>query len=162
MKILRLALFFSVISLTSAFAQNKTADETAIRKTLSDCRSAFDKKDLNTFTTFFVKSTDLYYQIYAGGQMIILAHGYEAMTHMVGGYMKDNPQPNTDKIIETDYRVHINGNTAWVSANNEYQAPDGKKAFSRGFIILEKQQSTWKIAALTSQEYAEGKLIEVK
>ncbi|MBC8111334.1 MAG: nuclear transport factor 2 family protein [Verrucomicrobia bacterium] len=162
MKCLSIILFYSLITLTAAFAQNKTADETAIRKTLTDARAAYDKKDLSAFTAFFVKSPDLYFQIYAERQMIILAHGWEAMNRMEGGYMKENPQPNTDKIIETAYKVYINGNTAWVSSTNEYQAPDGKKSFSQDFIVLEKQQGIWKIAALTSQNYAEGKLVEVK
>ena len=138
------------------------ADETAIRKVLDDSGIAFSKRDLNAFGSLFIKSPELYYQVYTGDEMVILAHGWEAMTRMVGGYMKDNPPSNDVKMMASDHKLHIDGAAAWVSAHNDWVLPGGKKGFSRDFIVLEKQQGTWKIAALTSQNYAEGKFVEVK
>ena len=162
MKTLVLVSFLTFVNLSSAFAQNKSADETAIRQTLTTARSNFNKKDLTAFTSLFVKSPDLYYQIYTRSGEVILAHGYDAMTHMIGGYMKSNPEPITVKMTESDFKYQIKGNIAWVTSITEGELPDGKKESSTDFILLEKLQNTWKIIALIGQEYNNGKLIEVK
>lgn len=162
MKHFTIALFLSAMVFTPVFAQNKVADETAVRKVVDDVGTAFIKKDLNAFGSFFVKSPELYCQVYTEDGMVILAHGWEAMTRMMGNSMKDNSPSSDAKMMASDYKIHIKGAAAWLSSHTDWVLPGGKKGFSRDFIVLEKQQGTWKIAALTSQNYAEGKFVEVK
>ena len=47
--------------------------------------------------------------------------------------------------INTNYKMNINGNNAWVSHNEESTAKDGKKSYSYEFRILEKINGQWKL-----------------
>ena len=160
MKTTLLSLLLSAAALTT-FTTNvsaqKSGDEAAVQRVLDAARSAFDKRDLTGFTDLFVKSPYLYYQVYTSDGQVIMAQGWEAMTHMVGGHMKSNPKPSQTKASMNDPHIHINGNTAWANATNHWEV-DGQKNQSRDLLILEKQGGQWKIAALTSQTYADKKL----
>ncbi|AUD00802.1 nuclear transport factor 2 family protein [Spirosoma pollinicola] len=136
-------------------------EQAAIQQVILDSKAAFDKRNLNTFFNYFIKSQALYYQVYEASGQLILAHGYPAMSHMVGSYVKEHPQPSKGKYAQLDPRVHVNGNTAWVSATGEMDM-GGEKTSSRDFFVLEKQGSQWKISAIIVQDYAKGKLIVVK
>lgn len=90
-----------------------------------------------------------------------MAQGWEAMTHMVGGHMKNDPDAFKVEPTVSDTRIQVNGNTAWVTQTGHW-GEAGQKSQSRDLTILEKQANQWKIAALTSQTYTDGKLIVVK
>jgi hypothetical protein len=47
--------------------------------------------------------------------------------------------------VNTNYRISINGNTAWSSHDQETTAKDGKKASSLEMRMLEKINGAWKI-----------------
>ena len=136
-------------------------EQAAIQQVIMDSKAAFDKRELNMFFSYFIKSPALYYQVYEASGQLILAHGWEAMTHMVAGYVKEHPEPSKGKYAQLDPRIQIRGNTAWVSATGETNMV-GKKTSSRDFFVLEKQGSQWKISSLITQDYAKGKLIVVK
>lgn len=136
-------------------------EQASIQQVIKDSKAAFDKRELSTFYNYFIKSPALYYQVYEPSGQLILAHGYSAMTHMVGSYVKEHPAPSKGKYAQLDPRVQIKGNTAWVSATGEIDM-GGEKTTSRDFFVLEKQGSQWKISALIVQDYAKGKLIVVK
>ncbi|WP_221392860.1 nuclear transport factor 2 family protein [Dyadobacter sp. NIV53] len=144
---------------TETFSQTASQEE-VIKEILTKTRAAFDNRDLDKFASYFVKSPDLYYQITTADGAVLMARGWEAMTHMVGGHMKDNPEPAKDKYTLTDYQIHINGNNAWVNANGNSKN-DG---LSRDFIVFEKQDGSgqWKVIALTAQAYPAGKLVVIK
>jgi ketosteroid isomerase-like protein len=143
---------------TETFSQ-KTSEPEAIKQLLVNVRAAFDSRDLTRFAGYFVKSPDMYYQIYTSDGNILMARGWDAMTHMVGGYMKENPEPEARPYLLTDYQIHFNGNTAWASANG---ATTGVDHMSRDLIVFEKQGGQWKVIALTAQSYPKGKLVVIK
>ena len=167
MKTILLSLLLSAALLTTfttCVSAQQSGDEAAVRKTLDASLTTFNKRDLTGFAALFVKSPNLYYQVYTTEGQLIMAQGWEAMTHMVGGYMKSNPKPSKTAI--SDYRIHINGNTAWVNATNHSEMA-GQKSQSRDLLIMEKQAGNgsaprWKIAALTSQAYTDKKLVVIK
>lgn len=68
MKTLLLSLMLSATALTASttvtFAQ-KSGDEAAIQKVLNESWAAFGKRDLPGFAAYFIKSPNLYYQVYA-------------------------------------------------------------------------------------------------
>ncbi len=132
-------------------------DEATIQKVLAGSRTAFQNRDSATFFNYFIKSPDLYYQVSTNENQLIMAEGWKAMTHMVGNYMKENPEPDKSKISTVNLKIHVNGNTAWVTDGFE-----GGSILSRDLLILEKQAGQWKIAALTSQQYKPNELIVVK
>lgn len=160
-----LAAILLTISTATSYAQ-KSGDEAAILKVIHASRTAFDKRNLTEFAACFVKSPDLYYQVYTGDGQLIMAQGWEAMTHMVGGNMKAEPKPLKDMGKLSDVRIHINGNTAWANGTSHWDGP-GEGNVSQDFFVLEKQVNNgsspqWKIAVLTTQNYPKEKLIVVK
>ncbi len=164
MKTMLLSLLLSVttlmVSSTALFAQ-KSGDETAIRKVLTESGAAFDKRDLTGFASYFVKSPDLYYQVSTADGQLIVAHGWEAMTHMVGAHMKNVADDFKGKHSASDFMVHTSGTMAWVTATSHWDLANGKSNGS-DLLILEKQSGQWKIIALTTQTYTDGKLVVVK
>ena len=142
----------------------KRSDVSVIRKTVDDARSALDKRDLNAFTSYFVKSANLYYEVTPGlpDKDLAIAHGWENMTKMINGYMLANPNPNTLPYVMSDYRAQINGNAAFLNADGYDMMTDGKKNMWRLFVVLTRQSGTWKIASLLVHNYGEGRLLEIK
>ena len=135
----------------------------AVRKTLDDARAALDKRDLNTFASYFVKSADLYYEVTPGlpDKDLAIAHGWDNMTKMINGYMLANPNPNTLPYVMSDYRAQVNGNAAFLNADGYDMMTDGKKNPWRLFVVMEKQNGIWKIASLLVHNYGEGRLLDV-
>lgn len=106
----------------------------------------------------------MYYQIALkdGAEEIIYAKGFDNMTKMVGRYMKLQPPADNPKHTTLDYKVRVNGNSAYVT-QGEIDEDLGKKESSRMFFVLEKNSSgDWKIASLIGDYYSENKAIEVK
>lgn len=156
---------FTALLFTIAYGQQQSSaskqEQVAIQQVILESKAAFDKRDLNAFFTYFIKSPALYYQVYEASGQLIVAHGYSAMTHMVGGYVKEHPLPSKGKYAQLDPRVQVKGNTAWVSATGE-MVMGGEKTNSRDFFVLEKQGNQWKISAIIVQDYANGKLLVIK
>lgn len=152
-------LVFSICS-----SAQTTGEEAAIRQVLHASHLAFNKRELKVFSGYFIQSPTLYYQVTTADNHLYMARGWEAMTHMVGNHMKDDPQDfpaDPTPIPSTDTHIHVNGNTAWVDETTHWEG-DGKKWNGRDLLILEKKAAGWKISALTTQVYSEGNLVEIK
>jgi hypothetical protein len=164
MKTILLSMLLSIVSLiastTVTFAQ-PSGEETAIQQVLTKSFDAFGQRDLTGFAAYFVKSPDLFYQAYTTEGQLIVAHGWEAMTHMVGNHMKNDPNNFKGKHSLSDFRIHVQGTMAWVNQTSRWELPGGVSKGS-DFVVLQKLSGQWKIAALITQTYAEGKLVVVK
>lgn len=55
--------------------------------------------------------------------------------------------------VNTNYKMSINGNTAWVSHDEESTANDGKKTFSYEIRMLEKIAGQWKLVGQSIHIY---------
>ena len=55
--------------------------------------------------------------------------------------------------INSNYKMNITGNNAWVSHNEESTSKDGKKSYSYEFRILEKINGQWKLVAQSIHIY---------
>jgi hypothetical protein len=55
--------------------------------------------------------------------------------------------------VQSNYKMNISGNNAWVSHNEESTAADGKKTFSYELRILEKINGEWKLVAQSIHIY---------
>ena len=172
MKTTLLSLWLSAAALTTfttSVSAQKSGDEAAIRQLVHDCRLALNKRDLKTFADYFVQLPSLYYQVLTPDNHMLMARGWEAMTHMVGGHMKNDPQDfpaDPTPTPMTDTHIQIRENTAWLDGTTYWES-GGKKWYSRDLAILEKQADNgsaprWKVAALTTQTYSEGKLVVIK
>lgn len=47
--------------------------------------------------------------------------------------------------VNTNYRMHINGPTAWMSHEEESTAKDGQKSYSTEIRLLEQLDGKWKL-----------------
>jgi ketosteroid isomerase-like protein len=164
MKTILLSVFLSVTSLitsTTVTLAQHSGEEAAIQQVLTTSFDAFGQRDLNSFAAYFVKSPKLFYQVYTIEGQLIVAHGWEAMTHMVGTHMKNDPNDFKGKNSLSDFRIHVQGTMAWVHQTSRWELPGGVYKGS-DIVVLQKQAGKWKIAALSTQTYAEGKLVVVK
>lgn len=55
--------------------------------------------------------------------------------------------------VNTNYKMSINGKTAWVSHDEESTAKDGKKTFSYEIRLLEKIKNKWKLVGQSIHIY---------
>jgi hypothetical protein len=67
--------------------------------------------------------------------------------------ISENTIPNGGSSINSDYRMSINGNTAWVSHNEESTAKDGTKSYSYEIRLLEKINTEWKLVGQSIHMY---------
>ena len=55
--------------------------------------------------------------------------------------------------VNTNYKLHVAGNTAWVSHDEESTAKDGQKTYSYEFRMLEKIDNQWKLVGQSIHLY---------
>lgn len=55
--------------------------------------------------------------------------------------------------VNTNYKMSLNGNNAWVSHDEESTAKDGKKTFSYEIRLLEKIKGQWKLVGQSIHLY---------
>jgi len=55
--------------------------------------------------------------------------------------------------INTNYKMHVSGNDAWVSHNEKSTAKDGSVIYSYEFRILEKVKGKWKLTGQSIHVY---------
>ncbi len=55
--------------------------------------------------------------------------------------------------VNTNYKMSIHGNDAWVSHNEESASADGKKSYSYEIRILEKVEGDWKLVGQSIHLY---------
>ncbi|MBL0359391.1 MAG: endo-arabinase [Chitinophagaceae bacterium] len=60
---------------------------------------------------------------------------------------------NGGSSINSNYKMSINGNTAWVSHNEESIAKDGSKTYSYEIRLLEKISKEWKLTGQSIHIY---------
>ena len=68
-----------------------------------------------------------------------------------------NPQANRvgsgGTFTNSNYKISVMGNSAWVSHNEESVSKDGKKTYSIEFKMLEKINGDWKIVGMSMHAY---------
>ncbi|WP_461041038.1 YybH family protein [Spirosoma harenae] len=145
MKTILLSMLLIVASLTTSttvtFAQ-RSGEEAAIQKVLTTSFDAFSKRDLNGFAAYFIKSPDLFYQVHtAEGNYGTWLGGHD---NMVGAHMKNDPNDFKGKYSLSDFRIHVQGNMAWVSQTSNWELPAGLYKGS-DVVVLQKQSGQWKL-----------------
>ncbi len=55
--------------------------------------------------------------------------------------------------VNTNYRMNINGNNAWVTHNEESTDKDGNKSYTYEMRILEKINGEWKLVGQSIHAY---------
>ena len=55
--------------------------------------------------------------------------------------------------VNSNYKMHVAGNTAWVSHEEESTAKDGQKTYSHEVRMLEKVAGHWKLVGQSIHQY---------
>ena len=55
--------------------------------------------------------------------------------------------------VNSNYKMHVAGNTAWVSHEEESIAKDGQKTYSHEVRMLEKVAGHWKLVGQSIHQY---------
>jgi len=132
-----LLFLFTLLTATHGYAQQ--ADETAIKQLLEkesatwrsgDIKGHADCWAIKPYSRIVVSTID--------GNMID-----------VDPNLMINPPPGMmgkgGTSVNSNYKISINGNSAWVSHNEESTAPDGTKSYTIELRMLEKINNRWKL-----------------
>jgi hypothetical protein len=141
--ILRLSLFTSLIFLS---CQHKTDESAAIKKVL--------EKESATWRAGDFKGHADCWQIQPYSR--ILVSTTDGNTYDVDPENINNPKAamgNGGVSVNTNYKMNLTGNNAWVSHNEESTSKEGKKTFSYEIRILEKINGQWKLVAQSIHLY---------
>jgi hypothetical protein len=66
---------------------------------------------------------------------------------------KTEAMGNGGYAVNSNYKISINGKSAWVSHDEESTAKDGKKTFSHEIRLLEKIKNNWKLVGQSIHIY---------
>jgi hypothetical protein len=87
----------------------------------------------------------------------ILVSNAEGKTFDVPPDEMIHPSPNSmgkgGSSINTNYKISIHGNNAWVSHDEESTAKDGKKSYSYEIRLIEKIDGSWKLVGQSIHVY---------
>lgn len=144
MKNILVLLFISLIALKS-YSQN--AEEVAIKQLL--------EKESSTWRAGDVKGHADCWAIKPYSRIVVST---------IDGNVIDVPldimlNPPTNMIgkggtsINTNYKINISGDNAWVTHNEKSIAKDGTKSFTYEFRILEKINNQWKLVGQSIHAY---------
>ncbi len=87
----------------------------------------------------------------------ILVSTVEGNVMDVPPYVMINPPANMigkgGSSVNSNYKMNISGNHAWVSHDEESTAADGTKSYTYEFRILEKINNEWKLVGQSIHAY---------
>lgn len=142
-KILLLIIAVSII--TSAYSQQN--DESAIRQLLEKESATWRAGDIKGHADCWVSRP----------YSRILVSTADGTAFDVPVDMMINPPANMvgkgGSSINTNYKMHISGNDAWVSHDEKSIAKDGSGTYSYEFRILEKVNGKWKLTGQSIHLY---------
>jgi hypothetical protein len=137
---------FLIASLIFLSCQLKTDESAAIKKLL--------EKESATWRAGDFKGHADCWQIQSYSR--ILVSTTDGNTYDVDPENINNPKAamgNGGVSVNTNYKINITGNNAWVSHNEESTSKEGKKTFSYEIRILEKIKGQWKLVAQSIHLY---------
>ncbi|MFV8443108.1 endo-arabinase [Flavobacterium sp. LB2P44] len=137
-------LFLSVVTLTYS---QQTTESTSIKKLLEKESATWRAGDGKGHADCW------YIQPYSR----ILISTPEGVTMDIPPIAMTNTNPlsmgNGGFSVNTNYKMSINQNTAWVSHDEESTTKDGKKNYSHEIRMLEKIEGQWKLVGQSIHIY---------
>lgn len=138
-------LFVALVALAAHYSSAQSNDEPAVREALMKSASSFEKNDMAAAS-----------QVWASDESVIVFESGHAnygwadyRDHHLGPEMKE--MKNT-KYSFSDMKIHLAGNTAWVTMKYSIEADVGEAGQTRhvqgaglATAILEKRDSQWRI-----------------
>jgi hypothetical protein len=143
---LKLSLLLIILINSISYCQ-KTSEVERIKKVLEKESSTWRAKDSKGHTECW------YIQPYSR----ILVSTPQGKTYDVPPSAMIDTKPeamgNGGFSVNTNYKMSINGNSAWVSHDEESTTAEGKKTFSYEIRMLEKIKGEWKLVGQSIHIY---------
>ncbi len=141
-------LFLVIITLSSIpKAYSQSEDESAIKRLL--------EKESATWRAGDIKGHADCWVIQPYSRIFVSTRDGDAID--VSPDLMINPPANLvgkgGSSVNTNYKMNISGNNAWVSHNEESTAKDGSKSYTYEFRILEKINGQWKLVGQSIHLY---------
>jgi hypothetical protein len=113
----------------------------------------FYKKDLQAWSKHFLHSNAVYW-ICVEDDVTLRATGWDDLNQFVGGWMKENPIPDSDSLLKQDiiedFQVELSNQLAFVRYKKNHKMPDGKVKILLESRIFKLDNNEWKILGMTS------------
>jgi hypothetical protein len=145
-----LAFFFLFLLSQKNYSQTIAKDSTAIVKLLEKESSTWRSGDAIAHASCWKIRP----------YSIILVSTLDGKAFSLSPEMIAKPSPNMGKggsSKNSNYKMSIHGNTAWVSHDEESISPVGEKSYSHEIRLLEKIHGEWKLVGQSIHMYNPGK-----
>jgi ketosteroid isomerase-like protein len=136
-----------LMAATCSFAQtagSSKTDEMAIRKVLEAESMAAKNADYNSWIKCFARTADVAFG-YHPELPDYMIRGYEELAAFGKKFFPPEPKPNKETFTFENFRVRIQGNTAFASYLQVSTQEDGKQQRFQKGEYLEKINGEWKM-----------------
>lgn len=137
--------------------ENTTTDTAAVATLLQTIaiqeNKDFYKKDLAAWSNHFVQSEAVYW-ICVEDNVTLRATGWNDLQQFVAGWMKENPNPESDSLLLQDkiedFKTEISGSLAFVRYKKLKKETGGVTKVILENRVFKQQNNQWKILGMVS------------
>lgn len=129
---------------TESWAQSNTADENAIKKVLEKESEAAQNRNYEKWIECFAPTPDVAF----GFSHLLpnyMVRSYDELAEIGKKVFRDNPVTSSESFEFTDFKIRINGTSAFVTYNQTNTLKDGTKERYYKAEYLEKINDEWKM-----------------
>ncbi len=113
----------------------------------------FYKKDFNSWSKHFEHSNAIYW-VCVEDNVTLRANGWDDLSQFVSSWMKENPKPETDTVLNrdsiSDFHIEQSGKIAFIKYTNHHMLTDGKTKTFLENRTFKFNNGEWKILAMVS------------
>jgi hypothetical protein len=146
--IMKQTIMICLVTSCLSYGYSQKTDDTAAIKNLLEKESA-------TWRSGDIKAHADCWQIQPYSRILVSTP--EGNTYDVSPALMINPSPNSagkgGSSVNTNYKMSIHGDNAWVSHNEESTTKDGTKKYSYEIRLLEKISGQWKLVGQSIHVY---------
>lgn len=144
----------SVIGLASVAQAQMTAnsaEESAIRKVITDETDAFFAKNREQWASHWAHEPYVSWSGQGGASQVLMQSGWEAYSGMFDGYFNSPSTGPAPAFLRDKFQVNVLDKVATATFRQTRQRADGSQLISREVRVLEKQGTDWKLVYVYSR-----------
>ncbi|HSJ69364.1 MAG TPA: nuclear transport factor 2 family protein [Anditalea sp.] len=143
MKKILIIIAFLIIG-TESWAQSNTADENAIKKVLEKESEAAQNRNYEEWIKCFAPTPDVAFG-FSHLLPTYMVRGYDELAEIGKKVFSENLESSFESFEFTDFKIRINGTSAFVTYNQTNSLKDGTKVRYYKAEYLEKINNEWKM-----------------
>jgi hypothetical protein len=141
-----LNLFLLLSLYLAGYAQTSPSEEAAIRQVL--------ERESATWRAGDVAGHAACWQLRPYSRVLVSTTGGQVLDVPPARMIEPSPgMGQGGRAVNSNYRMHISGSTAWVSHEEESTAKNGQKTYSHEVRMLEKVGGQWKLVGQSIHQY---------